>query len=59
MMVDTTTHNKKWNITYYDYTAADMGVDDFSNYGNRVLIGYNICFTRLRFFRSSTLYFQF
>lgn len=33
MMVDTNTHNKKWNITFYDYTAADMRVDEFSNYG--------------------------
>ncbi|XP_019770362.2 serine/threonine-protein kinase/endoribonuclease IRE1 [Dendroctonus ponderosae] len=32
MMVDTNTHNKKWNITFYDYTAADMRVDEFSNY---------------------------
>ncbi|XP_066254713.1 serine/threonine-protein kinase/endoribonuclease IRE1-like [Euwallacea similis] len=32
LMVDTNTHNKKWNITFYDYTAADMSVDDFNNY---------------------------
>ncbi|CAG9763228.1 unnamed protein product [Ceutorhynchus assimilis] len=32
LMVDTNTHNKKWNVTFYDYTAADMGVDEFSNY---------------------------
>lgn len=37
-MVDTNTHNKKWNITFYDYTAADMAVDEFNNYGNFITI---------------------
>ncbi|XP_050310962.1 serine/threonine-protein kinase/endoribonuclease IRE1-like isoform X2 [Anthonomus grandis grandis] len=32
MMVDTGMHNKKWNVTFYDYTAADMSGVELSNY---------------------------
>lgn len=32
MMVDTNTHNKKWNVTFYDYTAADMGSEELNIY---------------------------
>ncbi|KAL1497233.1 hypothetical protein ABEB36_008228 [Hypothenemus hampei] len=32
MMIDTNSQNKKWNVTFYDYRAAEMGVDEFSNY---------------------------
>ncbi|KAF7265858.1 hypothetical protein GWI33_020928 [Rhynchophorus ferrugineus] len=32
MMVDTNTHNKKWNVTFHDYTAATMAPDELNSY---------------------------
>lgn len=33
MMVDTRNQHRKWNITFYDYTASPMDKDEMNNYG--------------------------
>lgn len=33
MMVDTVNINKKWNITFYEYSASPMSKEMLSNYG--------------------------
>lgn len=35
MMVNTKDPSRKWNITFYDYTATPMGKEELSNYGNQ------------------------
>lgn len=35
IMVDSKQRDKKWNVTFYDYTAAKMEADSADNYGKR------------------------
>lgn len=33
MMIDTQNGNRKWNVTFYEYSAMPMSKDNINNYG--------------------------
>lgn len=36
MMIDTQNKNRKWNVTFYEYSASPMSKDMLSNYGKYI-----------------------
>lgn len=46
MMVDSRNTNRKWNVTFYEYSAASMNSDALNNYRKHFYkyTKYNICY---------------
>jgi hypothetical protein len=36
-MIDSHNSMRKWNVTYYDYTAQTMSKEEMNNYGAKML----------------------
>lgn len=41
IMIDSKHKNRKWNVTFYDYSAAKMESDSIENYGIKLLLLVN------------------
>lgn len=51
IMVDSKRKNRKWNVTFYDYSAAKMEPEGIENYGWLLFFFGYYTFIRVLFFR--------